>query len=71
MGDQDRNSTCFQIKTASYDQRFKSWQIQIKNHYHNQRTFKKQDLEFSSDELVLAKTQRNCLSDMNGIAKCK
>jgi hypothetical protein len=46
----DRNSSWFTIKTASYDQRFKTWGINIKNHYHNQRSFKKQEVKFDKEE---------------------
>jgi hypothetical protein len=66
----DRNSSCFEIKTSSYDQRFKTWGLSLKNHYFNQRQMKK-DIEYSNSELKLEKTVRNCLSDLNGMTKVK
>ena len=47
---EDRNSSWFNIKSASYDQRFKTWAVNIKNHYHNQRSFKKVDVHFVEEE---------------------
>ena len=71
---EDRNSTTFLIKTASYDQRFKTWELTLKNHYYNERIIKKAlkfDENKSKESIKLVNSSRNCLSDLNGICQCK
>ena len=75
LPDGDRNSSSFEIQSASYDQRLKYWHICVKNHYHNQKNIKKPPPQFEKEEsknqIKLQKTSRNCLSDINNVCKSK
>ena len=67
-------TTCLMIKTASYDQRFKTWLIQIKNKSEDQNGINLDpqiDEKQSQDQIVLINQSRNCLSDLNGICRCQ